>query len=391
MKAEVLMDAIGNLSDAVILECESLKMRAEKKRYSRIMWGAAAACLSLAVLAGGLLLTRPVVEEMPKLSSGNWQPRDHVIDFVPERKETEAPVQTAVSTEVPTPTPEEKPTVVATPEATEEVLMPVETEVPKETDWGSMWTYFIADLEREEGGGVTSSPGERWRPAAGGGYPAGVSEADQYFYINSEWTFEFDYSKGHYSLRKSPLSEDDVGAYIGVIELNINETALKGLHYQKKLYAYAVKNISAEAAIAIRIDSGKYYLFINTSYSPNNLEEFLSDFNLISTTRLTQMAVFSETDSEEASISDIMDEAEVWNILLSSDSSYVGKEKPDSEPCINIQMHNNFYRYYWIPFSLYDEGYIYFNVLGNELTFLADQEMISRILESYEMQINNNN
>ena len=313
----------------------------------------------------------------------------------------ERPGTTHITTESPESThavPEKPERTPAVPEHTI-TPAPDTTEKPQGTDWESKWAYFIARLEGEEGEGLPDpvatespswpEPGETEEPMGDIKPPIEATApsgpySDEYFIEHSYWIFNLNYAGGYYIARKSALAEGDVERYLGKVNLDICEQALLGLHLQEELPAYSIKNVSTKAAIAVCVSPGEYYLFVNMKYAPGSLKEFLTDFNLISTARLKKMAAVNQEDGTPEGIRGIRDEAGIWSALLSYDSSVIDDFVPEDHSAnMKFEMDNDFYSYYHVVFTLYDEGYIYFEVMGYRFAFLADQEMISRISEIY--------
>lgn len=387
--SELIMDAIGGINDNYIREYDMLKMRSVHKRLIIKRYFIAAACLSIVVLTAVYVLGLQNQAIKHKLTRHDLQKPDFIPEF------THIP-ESAIPTCEPTDMPTEIPTA-ATPvtelpaaEAVEtklpqmsETAIPEITEAP-EKDWKSEWRYFIANLNSMKGDGVTSNPDRNSIIIVETG--SSSSYSDDFFIRKSRWVFQLEHNGYRYTAIKSGLSKEDIGVYLSEMDLNIYEKEIKHYEFKEPVSVYSVNNISMNAALAVCVNPDEYYLLVNSNYKPNSYNEFINDFSLMDNTDFKEMAVFDETGNVN-SISEITDDSSLMK-LLSENAAYITDSAKVKEyrATINVSMDNDYYSFYDFSFSIYKEGYIYFNVFGNTMCFGLEnaEDVINQLINGRE-------
>lgn len=150
------------------------------------------------------------------------------------------------------------------------------------------------------------------------------------------------------------LSKEDIGANIQDTELNICERRLKYYDFSKNVSLYSINNISSESALAINIGSDECCLLVNTDYASSSFD------NLGNVTNIRA----------------ITDDNFIWEILLKNTSMVAETNISDLTLAINIMVDSNYYYFYDISFSIYEESYIYFQYLGNKMCFTTNASTV---------------
>lgn len=396
MSAELFLDAMGKINDTYLADYADLKTAylIRKRRQIRIFSSAAAACVGILLLAGAAVMIYSG-QAKRQTADGEQKPPQGTVYVTEPPKEPTTPVP--VPTESPagqgTPLPTQPPVSGNVPEIhTQPPVLPEteaptrETELPPEKDRRSEWTYFIAHLDAEQGGGVTSSPGIGGHAASSPNGSNGYMD-DAYFRENSMWQFTLEYQGAQYAARSSKLSKDDCGAYLQDMHLRIREIALTAYDFTVRVQVYRINQMPEDAALAIRTEDGKYYLMVNTAYQPDSFRDFAEDFQLTEKTDLLQIAFFNAQG--EAKRIETADDAFLWDLLLETDMPLIDAGFFPSPPAVNISFSSDYYAFYDVSFSLYPEGYLYFSVLGNQLCFQVDSEKLTNALMEHIAQKNN--
>lgn len=379
MISEILMDAIGNIGDEYIDEYVNLRSGYKNKRtnLNRIWIVVSAACVCLVVIATAYVIKSSNNNPETELTHNHTDSPHYVVEVTDEpiyavtKEPTMVPKvnPTNIPTNKPTETITENPSVIVTSEP--DTFNEQVTEAPIEKDWQSEWTYFIAHLDSEQGKGVTAHPDEKIYEKYNSN--AKPHYADEYFIENSLWDFKLNLNGGLYIAHQSKIAKENIGAYLQDVELNICERRLKYYNFNETISVFSINNISTNAAVAISIGPDEYCLFVNLNYKPNSFNEFVSSFNLIQAVDLKEMAYFDELGNV-TSVNGISDDTYIWNILLENATSIAEADTSNLNSVINMSVDSDFYSFYDVSFSIYNEGYMYFNILGNRICFTIDSD-----------------
>lgn len=387
MLSEIILEAIGGINDDFINEYAELKASSKDKKIILRKWLVMAACLAIVIIAAifGFRISNHNPDVM--LTGRNLRKPEYSLDFTSQPTITKEPViatiaPTVIPSEISTVAPTENVVLTENPEITETLYPEItETPVQQERDWQSEWTYFIAHLDSEQGKGVMSHPDDK--VSVTNRTDSEIDYSDEYFMENSQWLFKLSLNNSIYIARKSEISKNDIGAYIQDADLNICERRLKYYDFYESVSLYSLNNISPKAALAISIGADEYCLLVNTDYTSGSFNEFVRDFNLLNTTDLKELACF-DNQGNVIDVRNVSDDNLIWETLLKNTLSVTETDLSGFESAINISVDSRYYSFYDISFSIYEEGYIYFNILGNKLCFTIDAENVINLLNGKE-------
>ena len=387
MSAELFLDAMGKINDTCLAEYADLKTAylIRKRRQKRIFSSAAAACAGLLILAGAAVMIYSGQAKRQTAGRGQKPTQETVyVTEAPKERTTPTPVPTDSPAERSTPLPTQPPVSGNVPEihtqppALPETEAPLPaTEVPPEKDWRSEWQYFITHQDSEQGHGLTRYP-TAGEPSGAEVYPYLDEET---FRQNSKWLFDLQYQGVTYVVKSSKLSKDDVGEYLQDLDLHVREINFKDYDFNVRVPIYRIAQIPADAAIAVSIGADSYCLFVNTAYAPATFREFVQDFHLMERTDFLEIAFYS-SEQEEEQIEEA-DDALIRKLLWETDASL---SKPDLYhvlPAVSISFSSDYYEFYNINLSIYNEGYMYFRVMGNGFWFRLDSQKVIQALKDH--------
>ena len=240
-------------------------------------------------------------------------------------------------------------------------------------------------MDSEQGKGVTARPDDKISKSHANASNTEQYYTDEEFIKDSFWVFKLNLNGALYIAHQSKITKEDIGTYLQDVDLNICERRLKYYNFNETVSVFSVNNISTNAAVAISIGPDEYCLFVNLNYKPNSFDEFVSDFNLKQTANLKELAYFDATGNV-TSVNEISDDNYVWEMLLDNSSTIAGVDVSNYISAINMSVDSHFYSFYDISFSIYKEGYIYFNVMGNKICFTIDANNVINQLENEKEQ-----
>ena len=368
MSAEVIINAIGDIDEELINDCNELRSKYSFKSRPYVRWLSMAAGLVLVSFIGVFAMLKPAEINPVSLSGSEWWHQKNPIIFTerPEKEQVAVkPEPTVLSTATPIST--------SVPQ-TEVTTAPVEEEIN--------WMQYIAGLESERGLGAEASPGTILDETSANIVPGG-----EFIGYAGNWTYEVIFGGTSYIARDSNLTNSDIGGVLGDYTLSAYESITDVL-FSGPATIYAINNVATDAAIAVKVGEN-YYVLINQYYSANSFSEFIADFNLIFATELNEIALFRETDGTLIGKCSISNSPDIWNTLHKNVSYPVDVNSLGHISDINISMSSNLYSFYNISFALYNEGHIYFDILGLRQAFYIGEDVVHEIKEMYSNVQNN--
>ena len=275
---------------------------------------------------------------------------------------------------------------------------PPQTDIPanvtaqptQKPDWESMWTYFIAQVPSEMGGGLDDYP-MAGRPTEGHDQVVDENESvptetpdkfvsEEYFMQHSRWSFTLNFSSGLYVVRESSLVDLELDQSLGMMPLHIRETEVKHLNFTRMVQVYTVKHIAKEAALAIQIDPWNYYLVYNLSYQPKDMASFMQDLWLRKTVRMLDIELPDAENPKHFSDND-----KNWDVLYAYDGAALeGFDEAYSHCCVRIELTSSVYGFSGMTVSLYSDGYVKWQMLGKRFYFRTDPALAEQLMALYE-------
>lgn len=385
MKAEAIINAMGNIDEAFIDDCN--KLRREYSFGSRTYgkWIAVAACLVIIAAAGMVFISinghRPgknPSSEYVNIPYGSQTPyTEQLQENIVAVKPTDTPVPTAQATPLPTARatllPTETPVITAGP--TE--IVPTATEESK--DWGETGISFLAMMEPDYGDGYKED-GILNRPACDG---AAINPTYEYILRNSEWSYDFYLGEGLYKARASALSKEDIGQYIGEADVNINEENVLKTTFTKRLPMYSVKGLNSDIFVAIKISEEEYYLFRNVRYGSAGISEFITDYDLRNKVVIKTSALKSAGGADYTDERAVDDAEAIWDALANAEHQQEFISDIDSESCERICFvtDSEFYGFYNMPITIYENGNVCIIYFRHSYQFNIGEEGYKQIYD----------
>lgn len=366
MSAEAVINAIGNIDEELINSCDELRSSYVPKPISYGKWISIAACLLLVSAAGLTYMLNIPEMSYVELSGNEWWKHKNPITYT-ERPEKEQvairPTDTPEPTEAPTLLPTEAP--IETGESQIEINKePMEEEIN--------WKQYIAGLTTEKGGGADEHPGTRSETVDISIVPSG-----KFIGSAGQWVYSIIFGGSEYIARSSKLLGEDIGACLGEYSLSGYEEITDAL-FTDTAFVYEIKNVSTEAALAVEVE-GNYYVFINKYYTSHSLLEFIEDFNLMNNTVITELVTFNEADGSVSGRYNVQDGMDVWNILIKNESYTIDYKSLEDKSDINMGISSYIYGFSDMSVALYDEGYIYFYLLGVGQAYYIGEDAVNDI------------
>lgn len=145
---------------------------------------------------------------------------------------------------------------------------------------------------------------------------------------------------------------------------------------------YKIAGVSFESAIAVEIKEQEgYFLFVNSAYKPQTIQEFINAYNLIENFDIKAIAVYEDWITN---VNKNIDAQAFWKILLSADSEISSSDYLCSyEVNAAIEIDCEIYGCIDIPVVLYDEGYIVFCLDAINGVYYIGEENVQAIKDLY--------
>ncbi len=186
-----------------------------------------------------------------------------------------------------------------------------------------------------------------------------------------------------YSSQRTEISSENIGEFIADSEMTGYDI------YEDKTYTiaakvFAVKNISTDCAVAVKIgDENTYNVYVNVWYEPKNLGAFISDLDLYNTVSFGKAYIdiyeYTElaTSHTEIIYADF-DDSVIWKLL----SDCLGAENVEyNHPYDRIGIETNLplFGYKNISFCITPDGYVITNILSTQKCFFVGTDKFGEL------------
>jgi len=153
---------------------------------------------------------------------------------------------------------------------------------------------------------------------------------------------------------------------------------------------YSIKNISTKCAIAIKFEEDdNYYVYVNYSYKPKNLGEFIGDLNLNNIIQFGTIYYnywdenleyknieFYDVDNKLI-LEMLFDNMNLENIYNDAEKGYMSERYADK---IDISVNIPLLGYKNIGMSLTDKGYLLTNILDTGKGFYIGEDKVQEFV-----------
>lgn len=200
-----------------------------------------------------------------------------------------------------------------------------------------------------------------------------------------------EYNNSTYNSRNTTASSDMIDTKLTSETLTGYDT-IGDAFYKKSGTIYSVKNYSQDCIIAIQFENDNdYYLYANLYYTPQNLEQLITDLNLKETISFGSIWYEYQERSyiyETIEFPDV-DGSKIWEMLLDNkDVKIASKNTNSSNKIITISTNIEELGYKNISISLTRDGYLSTNILDSRKDFFigADkvESFVNNIVDNYK-------
>lgn len=171
------------------------------------------------------------------------------------------------------------------------------------------------------------------------------------------------------------LATDYVNEFLG--EIDVTGYDEKDVEYCMRAKVFSIKKISDECGIVLKFpDVGGYYIYTNSSYQPEKMQEFIDDLNLYSTLRI--YSFFHDNIYYKGCDAD-----GILSLLNMEPATSINIEKEELLNCKEVMVLS-----VSIPeigcvnqgIVLYEEGYISTNILSARKTYWVGEKKIEEVV-----------
>ena len=178
-----------------------------------------------------------------------------------------------------------------------------------------------------------------------------------------------------YISRVHKISIERIGALLSNME--ITQTDEKKKKHRIHVELYEIKQISTRCAIAVHYEGyDGFYVFVNPSYQPNTLGDFLESLNCKETLSFGNVYFSGWKEAEyvqiEYSLENLPDV--VWDLLLSNSDAPLYPHQEYEEEVLVISMNLNDFGYENIALSITKDGFLQTNLLETGKIFYIGPE-----------------
>lgn len=196
--------------------------------------------------------------------------------------------------------------------------------------------------------------------------------------------FEFSWNGGKYSSRVIEIPSSDIEKPLEQTLTLTGTDEYANKQYQIQASLHKIKGISSNCAVAVKFEGDEaYYPYINYTYHPETLGQFIEDLSLKDTlyfNNLTCEITYAENITVEPNDADRL---EVWEMLF-SDLTAKSAENFDSmnfREVANISVDISRLSYSNISVAVTEDGYITTNILDTGKAFYVGEEVTSRFID----------
>ena len=194
--------------------------------------------------------------------------------------------------------------------------------------------------------------------------------------------FELDGVEYSVSRRDEPLAEGEIGASLGEVGLLGYDIYTDSAH-ESFGEAFELKGISPECALGLRIDGDTAtYVYINRWYSPETLEDFLTDLNFEENLSFggASMHYFDE-DGELSYVNfEDFEDSAVWDMLL-SDGSLENMGDVTVVSVLTVSVSHELLGYENMALCICEDGTVWTNILGMMKSFFVGKEKTDAFID----------
>lgn len=181
-----------------------------------------------------------------------------------------------------------------------------------------------------------------------------------------------------YSTQCTEIPEENVLKLLGGTEMQ-GYDIYTDTTYKVNAEIYSIKSISTKCAVAVRIDDGEeYYVYVNSLYEPDTLEEFISDLDLKNTVVFRKAYIdeynyFNNGSGHRQRVYADFDDSVIWNMLS---DALTAKNVEYNHPYDRIGVETDLpvLGYKNISFCVTPDGYIITNILNTQKCFFIGTE-----------------
>ena len=229
------------------------------------------------------------------------------------------------------------------------------------------WPQKVVYVDEDERGESETGIVPKWDEMA-------ISEQFSYFNFNS----------AEYSTRVYSIEKTNIGEKLGEVFLK-GYDIYKDIEHTSQAEVYEIIGINKECALAICFENDtEYYVYVNSWYRPETLEEFISAISLdenVSFGKVYYNYFDYENEYHSIEFEDISDEL-VWNMLLSDTSLKNVHEDTHmhiSEMSISVDV--PLLGYDNISLSVTEDGYIVTNILNTGKCFYIGEDKVQAFVD----------
>lgn len=193
---------------------------------------------------------------------------------------------------------------------------------------------------------------------------------------NDTWKYSLQIGRKTYIWQKREIPESAIKGYAGSRVLN--GVSARNQKESTSVSTYSIKGVSSNFALTAKVKGvSGYYLFINESYVPKTLKEYVTDLNLKEYLKWDTLAVYGNKLTTPSVSSD-----EIWGILSNADGKRVDAKAVymNNTLVAALAMDIEMYGYYDIPVALYKEGYVIISLFDQTYAFQIGAAKVAEIV-----------
>ena len=199
----------------------------------------------------------------------------------------------------------------------------------------------------------------------------------------------------NYLSRNTIISNSYIESLLGTSSLT-GYDSYKNILHNTIGYTYKIKGISDRYAVAVKFENdNNYYVYVNSYYKPNTLEEFVDDLNLkenISFGTVYYEHWYNDEDNNKQYENIQFEDVEknvIWDMLFSNlDVINMHKDTDFHKTIMSISVDIELLGYKNISVAVTEDGYLTTNILDIGKAFYIGTEKVNEfvnyILEHYQ-------
>ncbi len=193
---------------------------------------------------------------------------------------------------------------------------------------------------------------------------------------------QFSLASKTYTTGNCEIKKADTDTFIADAKLTGYDFYEDKNHF-KDAKVYSVKKINPDCAVAVFFEEeNKYYVYINSEYTPDTLEDFINDLNLRENLIFTEGYYYENTEKQFLSRTyKDFDDAVIWEKLLDNTDIRNISDNTYHEQLVSLSVDIPILGYRNIYLAATKDGYITTNILGSRKCFFIGTDKAESIAE----------